>query len=43
MKRFYFDEIDASIIENQWNKICACGMYHTGLTSSYLFEKISKS
>jgi glucosamine--fructose-6-phosphate aminotransferase (isomerizing) len=39
-----FDEIDASIIEGITEiKICACGTsYHAGLTSSYLFERLSK-
>ena len=40
-----FDEIDASIIEGiNEIKICACGTsYHAGLTSSYLFERLSKT
>ena len=39
-----FDEIDFSIIEGiNEIKICACGTsYHAGLTSSYLFERLSK-
>ncbi|KLE03306.1 glutamine--fructose-6-phosphate transaminase (isomerizing) [Aliarcobacter butzleri] len=39
-----FDEIDKSIIDGiNEIKICACGTsYHAGLTSSYLFERISK-
>ena len=39
-----FDEIDSSIVENiNEIKICACGTsYHAGLTSSYLFERLSK-
>ena len=39
-----FDEIDKSLI-NGINeiKICACGTsYHSGLTASYLFERLSK-
>ncbi len=39
-----FDEIDESLI-NGINeiKICACGTsYHAGLTSAYLFERLSK-
>ena len=40
-----FDEFDASIIEGiEEIKICACGTsYHAGLTSSYLFERLSKT
>lgn len=40
----FFDEIDASIIEGiKEIKICACGTsYHAGLTSAYLFERLSK-
>jgi len=39
-----FDEIDKSIIEGiNEIKICACGTsYHSGLTASYLFERLSK-
>jgi glutamine---fructose-6-phosphate transaminase (isomerizing) len=39
-----FDEIEASILEGiNEIKICACGTsYHAGLTSSYLFERLSK-
>ena len=39
-----FDEFDASIIDGiEEIKICACGTsYHAGLTSSYLFERLSK-
>ncbi len=39
-----FDEIDESLIEGiKEIKICACGTsYHAGLTSSYLFERLSK-
>ena len=39
-----FDEIDESILEGiKEIKICACGTsYHAGLTSSYLFERLSK-
>ncbi len=40
-----FDEFDANIIEDiEEIKICACGTsYHAALTSSYLFERLSKS
>ncbi len=39
-----FDEIDSSILEGiNEVKICACGTsYHAGITSSYLFERLSK-
>ena len=39
-----FDEIDSSIMDGiNEIKICACGTsYHAGLTSSYLFERLSK-
>ncbi len=39
-----FDEIDKSLIDGiKEIKICACGTsYHAGLTSSYLFERLSK-
>jgi glucosamine--fructose-6-phosphate aminotransferase (isomerizing) len=39
-----FDELDANIIEGiNEIKICACGTsYHAALTSSYLFERLSK-
>lgn len=39
-----FDEIDLSILDGiNEIKICACGTsYHAGLTSSYLFERLSK-
>ena len=39
-----FDEIDKSLIEGiNEIKICACGTsYHSGLTASYLFERLSK-
>jgi glucosamine--fructose-6-phosphate aminotransferase (isomerizing) len=39
-----FDEIDPSLFEGIGEiKICACGTsYHAGLSSSYLFERISK-
>ena len=39
-----FDEIDPSIMDGiNEIKICACGTsYHAGLTSSYLFERLSK-
>ncbi|MGE0050833.1 MAG: glutamine--fructose-6-phosphate transaminase (isomerizing) [Arcobacter sp.] len=39
-----FDEINSSILEGiNEIKICACGTsYHAGLTSSYLFERLSK-
>lgn len=39
-----FDEIDPSLIDGISEiKICACGTsYHAGLTSSYLFERLSK-
>ena len=39
-----FDEIDPSILDGiNEIKICACGTsYHAGLTSSYLFERLSK-
>ncbi|MEA3352950.1 MAG: glutamine--fructose-6-phosphate transaminase (isomerizing) [Campylobacterota bacterium] len=39
-----FDEIDPSIIDGiNEIKICACGTsYHAALTSSYLFERITK-
>ncbi len=39
-----FDEIDSTILDGISEiKICACGTsYHAGLTSSYLFERISK-
>ncbi len=39
-----FDEIDNSILDGiKEIKICACGTsYHAGLTSSYLFERLSK-
>ena len=39
-----FDEIDKSILDGiKEIKICACGTsYHAGLTSSYLFERLSK-
>lgn len=39
-----FDEIDDSILEGiNEIKICACGTsYHAGITSSYLFERLSK-
>src|SRR5574344_2870492 len=39
-----FDEIDSTILDGiNEIKICACGTsYHAGLTSSYLFERISK-
>ncbi len=40
----FFDEIDESIIQGITEiKVCACGTsYHAGLTSSYLFERLSK-
>ncbi|WP_320036214.1 glutamine--fructose-6-phosphate transaminase (isomerizing) [Halarcobacter sp.] len=40
----YFDEINPSLIEGiKEIKLCACGTsYHAGLTSSYLFERLSK-
>ncbi|WP_072680062.1 glutamine--fructose-6-phosphate transaminase (isomerizing) [Arcobacter sp. LA11] len=39
-----FDEIDASVFDGiKEIKICACGTsYHAGLTSAYLFERLSK-
>lgn len=39
-----FEEIDESLIKGiKEIKICACGTsYHAGLTSSYLFERLSK-
>ena len=39
-----FDEIDSSLLDGiNEIKICACGTsYHAGLTSSYLFERLSK-
>ena len=39
-----FDEIDPKILDGiNEIKICACGTsYHAGLTSSYLFERLSK-
>ncbi|WP_198306206.1 glutamine--fructose-6-phosphate transaminase (isomerizing) [Arcobacter vandammei] len=39
-----FDEIDEKILEGISEiKICACGTsYHAGLTSSYLFERLSR-
>lgn len=39
-----FDEIDSKILDGiNEIKICACGTsYHAGLTSSYLFERLSK-
>lgn len=39
-----FDEINPSILEGiNEIKICACGTsYHAGITSSYLFERLSK-
>lgn len=39
-----FDEIDENLIEGiNEIKICACGTsYHAGLTSSYLFERLTK-
>lgn len=39
-----FDEIDDSILDGiNEIKICACGTsYHAGITSSYLFERLSK-
>ena len=39
-----FDEINSAILDGISEiKICACGTsYHAGLTSSYLFERISK-
>ncbi len=39
-----FDEIDKSLIDGiNEIKICACGTsYHSGLTASYLFERLSK-
>ena len=39
-----FDEIEKSIIDGISEiKICACGTsYHAGLTSTYLFERLSK-
>ncbi|MDX4012740.1 MAG: glutamine--fructose-6-phosphate transaminase (isomerizing) [Arcobacter skirrowii] len=39
-----FDEIDSKILDGiNEIKICACGTsYHAGLTSSYLFERVSK-
>lgn len=39
-----FDEIDSTILDGiNEIKICACGTsYHAGLTSSYLFERLSK-
>mgnify|MGYP000361913767 CR=1 FL=1 len=41
----HFDEFDASIIDGMDEiKICACGTsYHAALTSSYLFERLSKT
>lgn len=43
-EEIFFDEIDASIIEGiKEIKICACGTsYHAGMTSAYLFERLSK-
>ena len=42
--RVYFEELDEKLFENIDNiKICACGTsYHSGLTASYLLEKIAK-
>ena len=39
-----FDEIDSTILDGiNEIKICACGTsYHAGLTSTYLFERLSK-
>jgi glucosamine--fructose-6-phosphate aminotransferase (isomerizing) len=39
-----FDELDNNFLDNITNiKICACGTsYHAALTSSYLFERLSK-
>ncbi|WP_419678218.1 glutamine--fructose-6-phosphate transaminase (isomerizing) [Aliarcobacter lanthieri] len=39
-----FDEINSSILDGiNEIKICACGTsYHAGITSSYLFERLSK-
>jgi glucosamine--fructose-6-phosphate aminotransferase (isomerizing) len=39
-----FDELDTNILKGiNEIKICACGTsYHAGLTSSYLFERLSK-
>ena len=39
-----FDEIDSSLLDGiNEIKICACGTsYHAGLTSTYLFERLSK-
>ena len=39
-----FEELDPKLFDNISNiKICACGTsYHSALTSSYLFERISK-
>jgi glucosamine--fructose-6-phosphate aminotransferase (isomerizing) len=43
-KEINFDEIDSSILEGiKEIKICACGTsFHAGITSSYLFERLSK-
>ncbi|MGP2656537.1 glutamine--fructose-6-phosphate transaminase (isomerizing) [Malaciobacter sp. WC5094] len=43
-EEIFFDEINASIIEGiKEIKICACGTsYHAGMTSAYLFERLSK-
>ncbi|MBS9782844.1 MAG: glutamine--fructose-6-phosphate transaminase (isomerizing) [Arcobacter sp.] len=40
----FFEELNSSLIEGiNEIKICACGTsYHAGLTSSYLFERLSK-
>jgi len=40
----YFDEINSSILDGiNEIKLCACGTsFHAGLTSSYLFERLSK-
>ena len=43
-EKIIFDEIEPSFFDDISEiKICACGTsYHAGLTSSYLFERISK-
>ncbi len=42
--RIDFEELDENLFENISNiKICACGTsYHSALTASYLFERITK-
>jgi len=43
-QKIEFEEIDENFFEDIQNiKICACGTsYHAGLSSSYLFERVSK-